>query len=262
MVDRHDEHGTQQLLDALNSAVRRDILWLVWEEDRTAGDIARACGLSAATISEHLAVLREAGLISMQKDRTFRRYRAQQHMVRGLRGLLESDTHKWFPGSTPAPLALARTVGVAVVTVDATCDQATAFRAFTDAVVYTRWLGVPVSLHEGNFACTMEWGLEVRGVYEHVLPPALIVMRWDFEAGVVPVPGDTRHAYLHFTPRTDGVQLTLHQLVRSPEEAAYMERAWGLVLGRFRDHVHEALDTTQPTQVRARRSRSTPRDDA
>lgn len=258
MVDRLDIDTTQQLLDALNSAVRREILWFVWDEERSAGEIARACQLSAATISEHLAVLRTAGLVSVQKDRNFRRYRAHQHVVGGLRGLLERDVHKWFPGSTPAPLAPSRTVAVAVVSIDAACDVATAFRAFTDAALYTRWLGVPVSLEDGLFACTMEWGLEVRGCYDHILPPSLIVMRWDFEADTVPLPGEARHAYLHFTPTADGVRLDLHQLVRSSDEAAYMERAWGLVLARFRDHIHEALDPSAPTTLRPRRARSTP----
>jgi uncharacterized protein YndB with AHSA1/START domain len=30
------------------------------------------------------------------------------------------------------------------------------FTAFTDAAVYSRWLGVPVTLENGRFACTME----------------------------------------------------------------------------------------------------------
>jgi uncharacterized protein YndB with AHSA1/START domain len=35
----------------------------------------------------------------------------------------------------------------------------------------------------------MERGTRVRGRYELVCPPELIVMRWDFEDGNVPVPG-------------------------------------------------------------------------
>jgi uncharacterized protein YndB with AHSA1/START domain len=35
----------------------------------------------------------------------------------------------------------------------------------------------------------MEWGTEVRGTYEVVAPPQLIVMCWDFEHDNVPVPG-------------------------------------------------------------------------
>ena len=35
--------------------------------------------------------------------------------------------------------------------------------------------------------------------------------------------------------------LELHQLVRSETEARYMERAWGVMLARFRDRVRAAL---------------------
>jgi uncharacterized protein YndB with AHSA1/START domain len=47
---------------------------------------------------------------------------------------------------------------------------------------------VPVTLTGGRFACTMEWGTNVRGRYELICPPELIVMRWDFEDDHIPGP--------------------------------------------------------------------------
>lgn len=41
----------------------------------------------------------------------------------------------------------------------------------------------------------MEWGTEVRGIYEIVCPPELIVMRRDFEDDIVPVPGGEMTGY-------------------------------------------------------------------
>ena len=249
---------TQQLLDALNSPVRREILWMIWERELPAGEIAGAFDLAGPTISEHLSVLQCAGLVTMRREGTFRRYRACHDAVQGIRGLLNQDEHKWFPGTTPAPLAPAATVGASVVTVDGACSQRDAFRAFTDPVVYSRWLGVPVTLVGGRFAATMEWGLEVRGTYDHLVEPSLIVMSWDFEADKVPVPGAAMRAYLEISPRGRISHLELTQLVQSGEEAAYMERAWGLILGRFRDNVLAALDPDAPTARRRKRTRSTP----
>ena len=48
---------------------------------------------------------------------------------------------------------------------------------------YTRWLQVPVSIDRDLFAATLEWGTKVRGRYEIVLPPQLIVTSWDFDDG-------------------------------------------------------------------------------
>jgi DNA-binding transcriptional ArsR family regulator/uncharacterized protein YndB with AHSA1/START domain len=249
--------NTQRVLDALNSPVRREILWLIWERELPAGEIAATFHLTGATISEHLAVLRAAGLITLRKEGTFRRYRTRQLAVEGMQGLLGEDVDKWFPGITPARLAAAKTMGAVAVTVNATCSQGDAFRAFTDPSLYSRWVGVPVALDDGFFAATMEWGLEVRGTYDHVIEPSLIVMSWDFEAGNVPVPGRGARAYLDISPRGRGCRLELTQLIRSAEHGPYMERAWGLILGRFRDHIRMALDPDKAARLRPKRPRST-----
>lgn len=55
--------------------------------------------------------------------------------------------------------------------------------------MYSRWLQVPVSIERDLFAAILEWGTKVRGRYEIVLPPQLIVMSWDFDDGNIPVPG-------------------------------------------------------------------------
>ena len=231
---------------------------MIWERELPAGEIVNAFDLSGATISGHLTVLRDAGLVGMRSEGTFRRYRARQAAVAGIRSVLETDEHKWFPGTTPAALADGRTVGATVVEVNGPCSHHDAFRAFTDATLYSRWCGVPVSIIDGHFSATMEWGLEVRGTYLHVVEPSLIVMAWDFEAGEVPVPGAESRAYLAIAPRNRGCHLELTQLVRFQVHATYMERAWGLILGRFRDNVKTALKIEAPMVMRTKRQRSLP----
>ena len=52
----------QKVLAALTSPVRREILGLIWDRELSAGEIADAFPVTKPTISQHLAVLREAGL--------------------------------------------------------------------------------------------------------------------------------------------------------------------------------------------------------
>jgi DNA-binding transcriptional ArsR family regulator len=247
------------VLRALAAPARREILGLIWERELAAGEIAAAFSLTPATISEHLAVLRSAGLVEMTPVSTSRRYRARQEALSGLHGALETAT-KWETATDIPERHLARAVptGAVVASVEVDVDQNRAFRAFTDPVVYSRWLGAPVSIVDGRFAATMEWGTEVRGRYEIVVPPSLIAMSWDFEDGNVPAPGLPRTGYLRvFAIAADRARVEVHQLVDSAEQAEFMEAAWAMVLGRFSRGVGDALEPAAemaPRPKRAKRS--------
>ena len=111
------------------------------------GHLVDVLGLAQPTISQHLAVLRETGLVTMTVVGTSRRYRARPDTLSGLHGALESAT-KWLPADQVPErgLAEARASTVVVVEVDVDTDQATTFAAFTDPVVYSRWLGSSVRI--------------------------------------------------------------------------------------------------------------------
>ena len=51
-------------LRAIAEPRRREILRLIWSKERTAGEIARNFDVSRPAISQHLRVLREAGLVT------------------------------------------------------------------------------------------------------------------------------------------------------------------------------------------------------
>src|SRR5215469_11193090 len=135
----------QKVIEALTSPVRREILSLIWDQELPAGEIAGAFALTKPTISQHLGVLRQAGLVDQRVAGTSRRYRARREVLRGLHAAL-SDSSKWSNADdvSERELAEARTKPVVVAGVDVDLDQETAFRAFTDPVVYSNWLGVPV----------------------------------------------------------------------------------------------------------------------
>jgi uncharacterized protein YndB with AHSA1/START domain len=254
------ERDMQRVLAALTSPVRREILTLTWDRELRAGEIAEAFDVTAPTVSQHLAVLRDAGLVTMTTAGTARLYRARQDVLRGLHGALPG-TRKWMPADDlPETAAAAATTKRVVVTaLDVATDQATTFAAFTDADVYSRWLGVPVTIDHGRFACTLEWGTRVRGRYEVVAPPDLIAMRWDFEDDNVPIPGGEMTAYLRVSAAGTGAHVEVHQLVDTDEQALFMQSAWRLVLGRLEAGVVAASDpnaSVTPRRARPKRRHS------
>ena len=67
------------LLEALASPRRREILRLVWDEERSAGDIRRAMpDVTFGAVSAQLKTLERAGLVETRRDRQFRFYRARR----------------------------------------------------------------------------------------------------------------------------------------------------------------------------------------
>lgn len=254
-----DERDMQKILAALSSPVRREILGLIWDRDLPAGDIAAAFEVSAPTISQHLNVLRAAGLVSRASEGTFRRYRARQDGLRGLHGALW-DSAKWTPADDLPERALAdaHTGRVVFANAEVDVDRQTAFTAFTDGDVYSRWLGVPVTIEDGRFACTMEFGTRVRGHYDVVCAPELIALRWDFADDNVPVPGGEMPGYIRFHPLLDdsgppaagGTRIEVQQLVDTPAQAEFMEVAWTMVLGRCKAGIVAARTASTPVQSR------------
>jgi uncharacterized protein YndB with AHSA1/START domain len=99
----------------------------------------------------------------------------------------------------------------------------------------------------------MEWGTSVRGRYELVCPPELIVMRWDFEDDNIPVPGGEMTGYLWIKPRAEGAHVEVHQLVDTAAQAEFMQRAWAMVLGRLKAGAARASDLAQAMALRPSR---------
>ena len=60
--------GINETLKAISDPVRRDILQMLKSGKKSAGEIAGAFNLSGATVSYHLAKLKEADLIEDTRD--------------------------------------------------------------------------------------------------------------------------------------------------------------------------------------------------
>lgn len=238
LAGRQAVSDIQHVLEALNSPIRREILWLIWDAELPVGEIAVRIGLAGPTISQHLSILRNAGLVTLTADKNFRRYRAQRSVLAELQARLFDEGTKWIPfHEQPRPgVAGVRRGAFLEVVADVACDCATAFASFSDSVRMSAWLGVPVSMDAvpgGSFAYTEPWGTRVRGTYVHLFRPTLLSFRWDFDATNVPVPGGEMTAYLTFSPAVHGCRLLVHQVIARTEHAHFVEVAWTHLLARL-----------------------------
>jgi len=83
------EAATDEALRALAEPRRRAILRLVAHDELAAGEIAAAFDVTRTAVSQHLTVLRTAGLLSERRVGTRRLYRARPEGLAGLREFLE-----------------------------------------------------------------------------------------------------------------------------------------------------------------------------
>jgi len=76
-------------LKAIAAPRRRQILSLVGAEELSAGEIAARFDVTRPAVSQHLKVLREAGLVTERRNGTRRLYRARPEGLAQLRAFLE-----------------------------------------------------------------------------------------------------------------------------------------------------------------------------
>ena len=81
--------AVEQVLRAIANPRRRAMLELVWDGERTAGEIASLSALSPPATSQHLRVLREAGLVRVRIAGNQRLYRCDPERLGELRAALD-----------------------------------------------------------------------------------------------------------------------------------------------------------------------------
>ena len=79
----------ESALRALAEPRRREILRLVWDAELPAGEIAAHFTVTRPAISQHLRVLREAGLVTERREGTRRLYRARPEGLAALKEVLD-----------------------------------------------------------------------------------------------------------------------------------------------------------------------------
>lgn len=85
--------------DALASPPRRRVLELLFEKEQTSGELVEVIhaqfGISQSAVSQHLAVLREAGLVSVRKDGNRRVYSLDATPLTAIDAWLDTFRPNW-----------------------------------------------------------------------------------------------------------------------------------------------------------------------
>jgi DNA-binding transcriptional ArsR family regulator len=80
----------EQALRAIANPRRRAMLELVWDRERGASEIAELSGLTRPAASQHLKVLRDAGLVTVRVAGNQRLYRSDPVRLEELREALDA----------------------------------------------------------------------------------------------------------------------------------------------------------------------------
>ncbi len=79
----------ESALKAIAEPRRRQILSLVRDEELSAGEIASHFDVTRPAVSQHLTVLKEAGLVDERRDGTRRLYRARPEGLADVQAFLD-----------------------------------------------------------------------------------------------------------------------------------------------------------------------------
>jgi DNA-binding transcriptional ArsR family regulator len=79
----------QTVVSAISEPRRREILRLVHDRELAAGEIASRFDVTRTAISQHLTVLKNAGLVSERREGTRRLYRARPEGLAELQSFLD-----------------------------------------------------------------------------------------------------------------------------------------------------------------------------
>ena len=80
--------GFQETFKALGDPTRREILHILRDGAKTAGEIGSHFSMTGATVSHHLSVLREAGLITDDKRGKYIYYELNLYVLDEITGWL------------------------------------------------------------------------------------------------------------------------------------------------------------------------------
>jgi DNA-binding transcriptional ArsR family regulator len=87
--------GAADRFAALADPGRRHLLEQLAARDHTVTELVSGLAISQAAVSQHLRVLREAGLVTARQDGRYRRYRLRPAALTELRGWLEELERFW-----------------------------------------------------------------------------------------------------------------------------------------------------------------------
>ncbi len=227
---------------ALAESHRREILALVRDQELSAGAIAERFRVTRPAISQHLAVLKQAGLISERREGTRRLYRARLDVLDGVRVYLEDLWDERLAGLKREAEEVERRELDERVAVEReiviSAKRQTVWELLVNPRKATCWMGQRARFDlrvGGSYCVEVLPELVAAGEFLEIDPPRRLVHTWgwQFESeGPVP-PGSTIVVYELFD-RGDQTLLRLrHRGLPSLDTAGSHSRGWAHYLPRL-----------------------------
>lgn len=189
-----------RLLSAVLEPRRRTILQMLAEEERdvAVGELAKRFSVTRPAISQHLAVLKDAGLVEHDTTPGRRGYRLRPDGVAAAKAALDALATE-LPGAGAGEDGAVGAAGArapVALELDVEAPREDVARLLTTREGIERWLGPKAEIDArpgGVFRVDLGVGDVVAGTYLHVDAPSLVVFTWGVEGGEGPLaPGATR----------------------------------------------------------------------
>ena len=233
----------EALLKAIAAPSRQRILTLVRDEELSAGEIASHFDVTRPAVSQHLNVLKEAGLVSERRNGTRRLYRARPEGLAELKEFLEQfwdvrlevlkrEAEKESERSmdaTTETTAVERTLSIAA-------RPETVWEFFVDPEKLMRWMGIAAELDAqpgGAYRCDVIPGHVALGEFVEVDSPRRLVFTWGWENNEEVPPGSST-IEVELTPQGEGTSLHfVHKELPSEAAATSHAHGWEHYLARL-----------------------------
>lgn len=220
---------------------RRQILALVRDQDRSAGAIADEFHISRPAVSQHLSVLKQAGLIVERREGTKRLYRANPRALVALRAFVEDLWAERLEGLRREAEAEAHAPSDERISVEREviihAPPSAVWRWITEPKKATRWMGKTARIDPsvgGRYRVEVLPERFASGEILELDAPRRFVHTWGWEldASQVP-PGSTIVSYDLFE-RGEGTRLRLcHRDLPSVDTAGSHARGWAHYVPRL-----------------------------
>lgn len=79
----------EDLLSIVAEPKRRKILHMIWNDEMSAGEIAKQFDVTFGAVSQHLGVLKQAGVVDVRREGNRRIYKADKDALGPMRPVLE-----------------------------------------------------------------------------------------------------------------------------------------------------------------------------
>lgn len=230
------------VLRALSEPHRRRILGLVRDRELSAGDIAERFQITRPAVSQHLAVLKEAGLVSERRQGTHRWYRVRPEALASVRLFVDELWSARLAGVTRALTTPGAGIGAERVSVERevmlNAGRETVWKLLVQPKSATRWMGLSARFElkvGGRYKLEVLPERVAAGEFLKIDPPRRLVHTWGWDGethGTVP-PGSTVVSYgLTEVGHQTRLQLR-HSGLPSIDTAGSHSRGWAHYLPRL-----------------------------